>query len=120
MYMEMPLAMKIWNVYRSRLIGQLMQDTGIIVIPTLSWAESAMFEFCFDGLEQGGTVSVSTIGVKQDGGAKQIWFAGMAEAIKRVKPETIVIYGGDIGFDFGEIKTVLIGNEVQNRWQGQA
>ena len=28
LYMDMPLAMQIWNVYRSRLIGQKMQDSG--------------------------------------------------------------------------------------------
>ena len=38
LYLDMPMAMKIWNVYRSRLIGQMMQDADIVVIPTLSWA----------------------------------------------------------------------------------
>ncbi len=28
LYMDMPLAMKIWNTYRSRLIGQVMTDAG--------------------------------------------------------------------------------------------
>ena len=119
LYMNMPMAMKIWNVYRSRLLGQLMQDHGITVIPTLQWAEEETFEFCFDGLEQGGTVSVSTIGVKQDQAATQIWNNGMDEAIKRLKPETIVVYGGDIGHDFKKIKTVFIENEVQKRWQNK-
>ena len=118
LYMNMPMAMKIWNVYRSRLLGQIMQDYGITVIPTLQWAEKETFEFCFDGIEPGGTVSVSTIGVKQDEDAQKIWFDGMTEAIKRLKPETVLIYGGDIGFDFGKIKTVFIENEVQKRWQG--
>lgn len=53
LYMDMPYAMKIWNVYRSRLIGQIYQNMGIEVIPTINWAEKETFEFCFDGIEQG-------------------------------------------------------------------
>ena len=37
LYTEMPLPMQIWNVYRSKLIGQIMQDYGMNVIPTLQW-----------------------------------------------------------------------------------
>ena len=49
LYMDMPKAMQIWNIYRSRLIGQIAQDEGIKVIPTLSWSDSQSFKFCFDG-----------------------------------------------------------------------
>ena len=100
LYLDMPLAMQIWNVYRSRLIGQIMQDAGITVIPTLQWADERSFDFCFDGIEPGGVVSVSTIGVKRDKNAGGIWFAGMDEAIKRLKPSHVVCYGGDIGYKF--------------------
>lgn len=100
LYMGMPMPMKIWNVYRSRLIGQMMQDVGITVVPTLSWAEKETYTFCFDGIQQGGTVSVSTIGVKNDTESKKIWTEGMNEAIKRIKPKGILVYGGDIGYEF--------------------
>ena len=100
LYMDMPMSMKIWNVYRSKLIGQMMQDAGIIVIPTLQWAEKETFAFCFDGIEQGGTVTVSTIGVKKEESATKVWFDGMDEAIKRIKPSQVLVYGGDIGYIF--------------------
>lgn len=100
LYTDMPMPMKIWNVYRSRLIGQMMQDVGITVIPTLSWAEKETYLFCFDGIQQGGTVSVSTIGVKMDDENKGIWYNGMAEALKRIRPKRVLVYGGDIGYKF--------------------
>jgi hypothetical protein len=50
LYMDMPMPMKIWNIYRSRLIGQYYQNQGIKVIPTLSWAEPETFKFCFEGI----------------------------------------------------------------------
>lgn len=36
LYLDMPIAMKIWNTFRSRLIGQMCQDAGCTVIPTVS------------------------------------------------------------------------------------
>lgn len=52
LYMDMPMPMKIWNIYRSRLIGQYYQKHGIKVIPTISWAEKETFEFCFEGIPE--------------------------------------------------------------------
>ena len=62
LYTDMPLAMKIWNVYRSRLIGSFWQKQGLNVVPTLQWAEPRTFDFCFSGIEPGGMVAVSTLG----------------------------------------------------------
>lgn len=111
-----PIAMQICNVYRSRLIGQKMQDAGITVIPTLSWSDERSYDFCFDGLQQGGTVSVSTIGIKRDEDAAAIWVSGMNEAINRLKPKCVVVYGGDIGYEF-PCKTVYIANHNSERFR---
>jgi len=115
LYTEMPLAMQVWNVYRSRLIGQMMQDRGIKVIPTLSWCRPDSYEFCFDGLSKGGVVSVSTIGVKRQESANDLWFMGMDEAMKRLEPSAVVVYGGDIGYDFGNTKVIYISNHNADR-----
>lgn len=117
LYMDMPLAMQIWNVYRSRLIGQIMQDAGLTVIPTLQWADARSYAFCFDGIEPGGVVSVSTIGVKRDKDARKIWFDGMDEAVKRIAPSCVVVYGGDIGYDFS-CETIYIANHNVERFTG--
>ena len=103
LYLDMPLAMKIWNIYRSRMIGQILEDNGIEVIPTLSWAGPETYSFCFDGLPKNGTYAVSTVGVMRDEEAKKLWDAGMTEAIKRLQPKHILVYG-TTDFDFGDIK----------------
>ena len=36
LYTDMPMPMKIWNIFRSRLIGQFYQRCGMKVIPTIS------------------------------------------------------------------------------------
>ena len=105
LYLDMPLAMKIWNVYRSRLIGQMMQDAGLEVIPTLQWADEETLKFCFDGLPQNGVYAVSTVGVMQDETARSIWTAGMNAAIEKLQPECILLYGANLkGYDFHGVK----------------
>ena len=106
LYADMPLAMKIWNIYRSRLVGQILEDNGVDVIPTLSWAGDDTLEFAFDGLPEGGVFAVSTVGVMKDEDAKKIWAKGMEEAIKAVKPDTILLYGSPINLNWGKIKVV--------------
>lgn len=115
LYMDMPMAMKIWNIYRSRLIGQYYQERGIKVIPTISWAEKETFEFCFEGISKGSVVSISTIGVKKNKEALKIWKAGVDELIKQIKPSAILIYGGKLDYDYGDIKTVYYDNKVTER-----
>lgn len=115
LYMDMPMAMKIWNVYRSRLIGQIYQDRGLRVIPTVSWAEPETFTFCFDGIPSNSTISVSTIGVKRSKEATKIWTQGMDEAMKRLKPKNVLVYGGDIGYDFKGANVKYYDNHVTEK-----
>lgn len=115
LYLDMPLAMKIWNVYRSRLIGQYFQNYGIKVIPTISWAEKETFEFCFDGIPEGSVVSISTIGVKRSEESMKIWKDGMDAMIEKIKPSTILVYGGKIDYDYKEIKVIYYENAVTER-----
>lgn len=93
LYMDMPMALKIWNIYRSRLIGQIMQNAGLNVIPTVSWAEPETYAFCFDGLPKGGIVATSTVGILKNKEAKKVFLDGMAAMIEKVKPEMILMYG---------------------------
>lgn len=117
LYMNMPIAMMIWNTYRSRLIGQMMQDYGCTVIPTVSWAGADSYDFAFDGLPTGGTIAVSTIGVKRNKDAFDIWVQGMDECMNTVKPHNVIVYGGDIGYAF-DCDVTYISNAVTDKMKG--
>ena len=93
LYLDMPMPMKIWNIYRSRQIGQYYQSQGIKVIPTISWAEKETFEFAFKGIPKGSIVSISTIGVKRNKEALKIWQDGVSAMIEEIEPSTILVYG---------------------------
>lgn len=115
LYMDMPKAMQIWNTFRSRLVGQIMQDAGITVIPTVSWSDAESYDFCFDGLPENATLSVSTVGVMRYPEAIEIWKAGITELIKRKHPKILLIWGNPIDYDFGDIKVVYYKNGVTER-----
>lgn len=105
-YMDMPYPMQQWNEYRRRALGNYWQRNGMRVIPTLSWGDKRTYGFAFDGLPKRSTVAVSTVGVKKDVEAIRIWNEGMLAAITRLRPSQILLYGGNIGFDFGDIQVV--------------
>lgn len=100
LYTDMPLAMQMWNVYRSRLMGKIMEDYGITVIPTLSWCRPDSYEFCFEGIPKHSVVSVSTVGVMTSEDAQKIWVDGMNEAMRVLEPSCVVAYGLPIDYDF--------------------
>ncbi len=100
LYMNMPMAMKLWNIYRSRLLGHYWQEQGIKVIPTIGWAEPETFTFCFDGIPEKSIVAVSTVGVRRHEEAIQIWKSGMDAMIERLKPSVILVYGGELEYEY--------------------
>ena len=119
-YMDMPEAMKIWNVFRSRLIGAYWQSCGLKVIPTLQWAGPESFSYCFSGIPSNSTVAVSTVGCNNDPTAELYWRLGMRYAIDRLEPERILLYGEAIPFfDFGGAEVVAYQNsnvEKMKKW----
>lgn len=106
LYMDMPIPMQQWNEYRRRALANYWQRNGITVIPTLSWSTPESYKFCFGQLPKRATVAVSTVGVKGSESAKSVWFDGMAAALKMLHPKRVIIYGSNIGFDFGDVETI--------------
>ena len=117
LYMDMPMSMKIWNTYRSRFVGAYYQSKGINVIPTISWAEVETYDFCFLGIPEGSIVSISTVGVKENKDAFEVWKNGTKEMIERIKPSTILVYGGKVDFDYGDIDIRYFENKVIKNWK---
>lgn len=58
--------------------------------------------FCFDGIPKGSIVAVSTIGVKRHEETLQIWKSGMDAMIERINPSVILVYGGELEYDYSQ------------------
>ncbi len=97
LYTDFPLAMQIMSCYRRQWIGAYWQSLGLDVIPDVVWGEERSFEFCFDGIPKGGTVAVSSVGVKNDplwnGEEDSLFKKGYDEMLNRLQPKAILFYG---------------------------
>ena len=103
----MPLWMQLNNVAQNRWVGSYWQSKGIITIPTVSWSTSKSFSFCFEGIEQGATVAISTLGCHN---SKINFLKGYNAMLENLVPETIICYGSV----FSHMKGNIIAVECHN------
>lgn len=108
MYVEMAPVLQLYNMFRNRWCGAYFASKGIRVVPTVSWGNENTFEFCFDGIEKGSTVAVSTYMVSEHDNRqdqKEFFLKGYNEMLRKIEPEKIICYNtpfpemqGDIVF----------------------
>ena len=108
MYVEMAPVLQLTNTFRNRWCGAYFASKGIRVVPTVNWGNENTFEFCFDGIEKGSTVAVSTYMVSEHDNRqdqKEFFLKGYSEMLRRIEPEKIICYNepfpemqGDIVF----------------------
>lgn len=97
LYTDFPRALQILSCYRRQWLGAFWQYKGIDVIPDVVWGDRESFSYCFEGLPVGGTVAVSTVGVKNDplwnGQFSNMFKEGYDEMMMRLNPSAVIIYG---------------------------
>lgn len=109
MYLEMARVCQIYNVFRNRWCGAYWASKGMRVVPTVNWGDESTFEFCFDGIERGGVVAVSTYmaSAHDNREDQKDWFlAGYNEMLRRIEPEKIICYNTPFPEMQGEIVPV--------------
>lgn len=79
-----------FNVYKNRYLGCLWQYYGIRVIPTIQWGDERTYDFCFEGVEKGSVVIISTLGCQNN---KEFFLKGFEELKRRIEPELIIVFG---------------------------
>ena len=95
MYLEMAPVMQLYNIFRNRWCGAYWASKGLRVIPSVNWGDESTFDFCFQGVEKGSTVAVSTYMASESEHHKdqKEWFmAGYNEMLRQIEPERIICY----------------------------
>ena len=90
LYTDMPMAIQIYNTFKSRWCGAFWQENRLSVIPTVSWSTIDSFKFCFDGIEPGSVVAISSLGGLTE---KSLFLRGYFELIERIGPAQILCFG---------------------------
>ncbi len=102
-YKDMPLARQIDSVFKNRWCGAYWQKQGMKVIPTVSWGSIPCMEFCFDGIEKGSVVAVSTY-TREDN--KDGFMLGYNKMLEMIEPSAIICYGTPFPEMTGNIKAI--------------
>ncbi len=103
LYWDMPRALQIYSTFKNRWCGAYWQKNGKIVIPTICCAGSESYDFCFDGIEQGSVVAVSTYCRE---GYKKEFIKSYNKMIEVIKPSAIICYGTPFDEMKGNIKAI--------------
>jgi hypothetical protein len=102
-YTNMPKPLQIYNTFRNRWCASYWQFHELAVVPTIVWGGENTFDFCFDGIEKGCMVAISTVGAMDDENAFKLGFEKMQKAIQ---PGMILNYGN--AFDWmGVVSNVI-------------
>ena len=103
LYWDMPKAVQIYNTFKNRWCGAFWQKMGKIVIPTVCCAGEESYDFCFDGIEEGSVVAISTYRREQ---YKQEILRSYNKMLEVIKPTAIIIYGEAFPEMKGNIKVI--------------
>jgi hypothetical protein len=93
LYRDWPLAIQIWNTYRTRWVAAWWQAHGLRVVPSVAWSTPASYEFCFLGIPQRSIIAISSVGLGRDHEAWRLFHSGFEELLSRLKPAAILCYG---------------------------
>ena len=103
LYWDMPKAVQIYNTFKNRWCGAFWQKMGKIVIPTVCCAGEESYDFCFDGIEEGSVVAISTYRREQ---YKQEILKSYNKMLEVIKPSAVIIYGEAFPEMKGNIKVI--------------
>lgn len=92
-YQDMLAADKIYNTRRMRTFGFWLTKQGFEVINNVRWGTPETYEYCFEGIPQNSILSVGTIGCLKEKRDWNRFSDGLQEMIKRLRPNTILVYG---------------------------
>lgn len=103
LYWDMPKAIQIYNTFKNRWCGAYWQKMGKIVIPTVCCAGAESYDFCFDGIEEGSVVAISTY-CREDN--KYEFMKSYNKMLEVIKPSAIICYGEPFSEMKGNIKVI--------------
>ena len=94
---EMPKALRIWNLYKSRYLCAYWQDMGMNAIPSIVWDAEEDYDMIFNGIPYESAVAVYPKNT-------DTWMRGYEEMKERINPEII--------YFFGEIPKEITGDNI--------
>lgn len=92
-YVDMPLIMQLWNIYRTRTVCCWLNSIGVNCILNLRWGDYRTYEVVFSGIAKHSTFSIGSHGLIKNPVQRHIFMNGFQEMLNRLNPEALIIYG---------------------------
>ncbi len=118
LYTDHPRAVQMYNHYRKQWVSAYLEHYGIKVIPTICWSDNKSYDWCFDGVPKNSTVAISTKGTQIDTLAKERFYAGYYQMLKRLEPKQIMLFGKNPGALDGNV--IDMGYETSDMLRGKS
>lgn len=96
-YLEMPMIVQQFNVFKCLLMAQVIQDAGAPCIVDIANLSAEELRACYDGVEKGGIYAMSAKGGTVDGGMYDERFKALDYCLEAMNPEGIIVFG--LGLD---------------------
>lgn len=116
LYLDYPLALQIWQVYRNRWLGCFWQSQGINVIPTIGWSDERSFDFAFLGVQKESPVAIGTVGILKDKTTLKPFLKGFEKMVQTINPSIIIAYGNPIQ-ELESIKNIRWFEPYSSKWK---
>ena len=85
------------------MVWGILAKTWVKSYSTINWGTPASYEFCFDGVQKGSVVAVSTYTREHNEAG---FMAGYNEMLRRIQPSAIICYGEPFEEMRGNIKAI--------------
>lgn len=105
-YMDTPLAIQLWSIYKNRWCGAYWESLGIPVIPNVACGDERTYDFAFEGLPKHSVVSINNMGCMKDDNSKYWCYRKLDEVFKRLDPELVLVYGSKMQVEDSRIKYI--------------
>lgn len=93
LYRDMPFALQVSNIYRSRAIGHWLQNNGVKVIPNIRFGDKRTYRICCAGIAKHCVISVGSHGNIKHKTDREIFLNGLDNVIKTLEPTALIVYG---------------------------
>ncbi len=90
---DFPYPLQLYNCYKNRVLGYIMAYNQIPVIMNVSFADPRSYDFCCNGIEQGGVIATGSLGTIKKPKNRSVFLQGLAMVLKRLKPDQLILYG---------------------------
>ena len=94
--LDFPDPLKRWNTVRTRTLGIHTGKNGIPTINNVRWGEEETWGYAFSGLPKNSIYAIGTVasGIRLPG-YRTIFTNGLLYMVKKLNPQSLIIYGSD-------------------------